>query len=132
MNRIIKFRAFDGKTVRYDVTGFEHGKENEMAGVFLDGTYYKIVEVIDVDDSEAPFTAIVDQFTGVKDCSETDIYSGDIVFLDHKMLVGEIVNDGISWRIKLDDDLEWLSDYENDLRVIGNIYEHPNLLTNEE
>lgn len=70
------------------------------------------------------------QFTGTKDFFGNDIFDGDIVFLDSKMMIGEIISDGISWRIKFEirSDLDWLCDYHEDLHVIGNIYETPQLL----
>jgi hypothetical protein len=58
----------------------------------------------------------------------TDIFDGDIVFLDSKMMNGVIESDGISWRIKFENDLDWLCDYHEDLHVIGNIYENPELI----
>lgn len=68
------------------------------------------------------------QFTGAKDCFGSEIYEGDIVFLDSKMLKGEIVMDFYAWKMKSGDDFFWLCDYPNDLHVIGNIYESPQLL----
>lgn len=40
--RELKFRAWDGQSIRYDITGFEHGVKNEMDGVFIDGEYYSM------------------------------------------------------------------------------------------
>jgi len=68
------------------------------------------------------------QFTGCQDFFGNDIYEGDIVFIDSKMMVGKIFNDGISWRIQFEKDLDWLCDYFEDLHVIGNEYENPELL----
>lgn len=165
MNQI-KFRAWDGKQIRYDVTGFEHGKKNEMAGVFLNGDYYAI--------NETPIM----QFTGLLDCEGKEVYEGDV--LEYKeyhanikwwSTVEEIPSitkrteqQRQDFRIEkniirfdngsfclgytslykycrnnvLDESLETgrhhHCDYEEkqwDFKVIGNLYEHPNLLNNE-
>lgn len=69
------------------------------------------------------------QFTGAKDFFGTNIFEGDIVFIDSRMIVGQIVMDVFAWRIKYgNDEFEWLCDYFEDIQVIGNIHEHPALL----
>lgn len=78
---LIKARAFDGKTVRYDVTGFGHGDKNEMVGVFLDGDYYLIVDDIADDHDQFNPVAVVDLFSGLQDSRGEDIYENDIVML---------------------------------------------------
>lgn len=72
------------------------------------------------------------QYTGVNEFFENEIFDGDIVFLDSKMMIGKIESDGISWRIKFEKDLDWLCDYHEDLHVIGNIHENPDLLNTTE
>lgn len=69
------------------------------------------------------------QFTGAEDFFGTKIFEGDIVFIDSRMIVGQIVMDVFAWRIKYgNDEVEWLCDYFEDIQVIGNIHEHPALL----
>jgi uncharacterized phage protein (TIGR01671 family) len=69
------------------------------------------------------------QFTGAKDFFGANIFEGDIVFIDSRMIVGEVVMDTFAWRIKYgNDEVEWLCDYFEDIQVIGNIHEHPALL----
>ncbi len=69
------------------------------------------------------------QFTGAEDFFGTKIFEGDIVFVDSRMIVGQIVMDVFAWRIKYgNDEVEWLCDYFEDIQVIGNIHEHPALL----
>lgn len=71
--REIKFRAWNGYKLKYDITGFEHGEKNEMAGIFIDGDYYKITSKI-----ANKKDAIVMQFTGLYDKNGKEIYEGDI------------------------------------------------------
>lgn len=78
MSRVIKFRAWDGERIRYDVTGFEHGMANELAVVFLDGDCY----TIDAGSSLHPFAEVM-QFTGLHDKNGVEIYEGDIISDGH-------------------------------------------------
>jgi uncharacterized phage protein (TIGR01671 family) len=125
----LKFRAWDGEKIRYDVTGFEHGEQNEMAGVFLNGDYYAIRE-----------TPIM-QFAGLLDCEGKGIYEQDILEVtsdnDGQKYITtfncSLIN-GLSVtnsKLALDMGLYDYSVYSSNCRVIGNIYEHPNLLNNE-
>lgn len=129
--REIKFRAWDGKEMDYDVGVYN--------GQVLTG----------VEDSvwawnEQPKTPLM-QYTGLKDKSGVEIYEGDIVALDFesgKPTLGTIkyaisefgvewLNESLLGSFGQRHNLRQLSDSlvaENDLRVIGNIHENPELL----
>jgi hypothetical protein len=130
--REIKFRAWDGKGLRYDVTGFEHGRENEMAGVFLDGDYYAIVDNVNECDSNNP-CAVVMQSTGLKDKNGKEIYEGDIINQDFKYgwknHVMELMHSTASDDMGLD--MYGYPDVDGACEVIGNIYENHELLEKE-
>ena len=129
MNRVIKFRAWDGLSIRYDVTGFEHGYGNEMAGVFLDGNYYGIKGAND----SLPIAEVM-QFTGLLDSEGTEIYEGDIVSYE------DISGSGRPRKfrprlIKWDEECCGFNvsrhNKESSLLVLGNLHQHPELLETE-
>lgn len=123
MSGVIKFRAWDFKEMRYDVTGLDHGVENEMAGVFLDGEYHAISNLNgDVYNK----TALLMQFTGLHDVNGTEIWQGDIIRLwnGNKTFVG---HDGFQFTTTKK--LKPVSrQMLNDCNVIGNMYQNPELL----
>lgn len=128
MNREIKFRAWD--------------KENKL--MFP----HKLIDQYDKDDfmlwgdifSGQDKTVELMQFTGLKDKNGKEIYEGDVVryttpHLDHPRDFKIVFNDGMFCQIELsprgyvDEGEEagmWI-DWE-DITIIGNIYENPELL----
>lgn len=131
--RELKFRAWDGKRIRYDVTGFEHGSLNEMHGVFLDGDYYAIFESADKQHGDIASRAVVMQFTGLHDKNGTEIYEGDIVAGKRCKSVVEFKNNIGSCGCCYES-FEGSGFIAEDVRlgkvceVIGNIYKNPELI----
>lgn len=143
--REIKFRAWDGESIRYDVTGFEHGVANEMLGVFINGDHYKMDE--ELLNNVGMGAAIVMQYTGLKDKNGKEIYEGDILATEnHENLdvldewtaddwgYGAVELDVVSG-IRCTNNF-WLTCDEEEnsvfnikhVKIIGNIYENPELL----
>lgn len=118
MNRIIKFRAWDGKSM------------------WVQGT--PDLEVIQSFFFHVPETAVLMQFTGLLDKNGKEIWEGDIVSGFEGRVTGQIAwstEDTAFWMFggtleKLTHG-EFLSpEYIENFEVIGNTYSNPELLTN--
>ena len=111
--RIIKFRSWNHRDKTMDIP--------DNIANDIDGDKYQIM-----------------QYTGLKDKNSNEIYEGDIVHLDEYYGSGlnyEVIYDSGSWLlvenkgVGMEDD-DFLAHYrEGEIKVIGNIYENPELLT---
>lgn len=73
----------------------------------------------------------VRQFTGLKDELQNDIYEGDILDFPFEIGIAYVINDGFRFAVKSPG--SEAIDYEGEYvlqhtRIIGNIYENPELL----
>lgn len=76
------------------------------------------------------------QFTGLCDKNGRKVFEGDIVegnseFFTYTHPYGKVVYDGGQYLISFDDvleDIECLGAWANDVEIIGNIYDNPELL----
>lgn len=128
--REIKFRAWHKKIKEmfYDVQNSFHSlgdKDDNKTGYFPD--YHGFNEVL------KDKNLILMQYTGLKDENKKDVYEGDIVQTDDYGLRQGIVKGGYSGG-GVFNGFYISSDYlftpeEQDLEVIGNVYENPELLT---
>lgn len=124
----LKFRAWDGKTMHYEVTIYQ-GRYIDCSGAD-DDIFFKWH-----DPSEQ--VAFM-QFTGLYDCEGKEIYVSDILEYDDydwfenkkiRKLAEVIFEDGM-FVAEERTSLPAIYCLEN-IKVLGNLYEHPNLLNNE-
>ena len=127
--REIKFRAWDNKDRVYYLDAL-------MAPVGLDGSYpYDGHAFLPLDGRY-----IFEQYTGLKDKNGKEIYEGDIVKKERQTTTYTVMWFDSEWVIlskKVDEDgpyggplsRQMTHPIFGSLVVIGNIYEHPHLLT---
>lgn len=126
MNREIKFRGQQINTKKW-VYGY----------LYRNKGLYVICENIRYAEEEPILLDTVGQYTGLHDKNEREIFEGDIVKLDSNMLkITGIVtyhnNEAIFVLEDLHDEIEECLWYmQEDLEVIGNIYDNPELLEGE-
>ena len=131
MMREIKFRAWDGQlmhtvdTIEFPVGGVRW---------FGPGVGQGIVEANPLFDWKVD--SILMQYTGLKDKNGKEIYEGDIVKAEtlgakeNRSYIGEIVYTAHETQFRAKEP-HWSSHifYPNHTEIIGNIHEHPELLT---
>lgn len=114
--REIKFRAWDKRLKKWCDTA--------IIGIRLDGQAISTDWLVhDLND------LILTQYTGVEGLRNTPIYDGDIVKDRMSKKIYKVVFQKLCWRLGSGGEL--LGNYatpEEDLEVLGNLYENPELL----
>jgi len=133
MSREFKYRV---KTTWCDevriaeVTDMQFGKWAEGAvigvGFFWLSSYS--AEYVDFDTSTGD---VLMQYTGLKDKNGVEIYEGDILSLGDTASIAQVVWDDFKFKLKWVNPIgasDKIYAWKDDLEVIGNIYEKPELL----
>ncbi|MFY4822038.1 YopX family protein [Aliarcobacter butzleri] len=120
--REIKFRAFS--KVAQQIINWEKIKEKRNLHRLIKNSEYYLM-----------------QYTGLKDKNDVEIYEGDICLIENCFInfkdklysyIGEVKYTACRFMV-VDEYLNSLSpfEYKNSIKVIGNIYENPELLEQE-
>jgi uncharacterized phage protein (TIGR01671 family) len=132
--REIKFRAWDGAIMRCDIINIEWTKNTTIALITARSTR---------DEDGEKHDSILMQYTGLKDKNGKEIYEGDV--LNHKYFYSpefsleqwekeeKIIVKIPDFFCYLGSDLvqnsdETMEEFVSHMEVIGNIWEHPDLL----
>lgn len=142
--REIKFRGKNLNTKEWVYGDLLQWNDGETAigvhGQFIDDGYH-FNEYYD----KTPYVdeTTVGQYTGLKDKSEKEIYEGDIISVNGKYpklirYIDEWASYCLANLTDLDCDLKtrywqqvspcWWTDYKREIKVIGNVYDNPELL----
>jgi uncharacterized phage protein (TIGR01671 family) len=115
--RKIKFRAWNGKQMCYHYAIRQDGRVMR----YDEAERYAVLK--------PEFAPILMQYTGLKDRNGKEIYEGDFV-KDNIVGICTVVFDNGTFKLKEVVNTVWLCASHEFEEVIGNIYENPELLTN--
>jgi uncharacterized phage protein (TIGR01671 family) len=131
--REIKFRAWDGLLKEYKHKS--HIKEYDLYYLItLEGDFCFHLRADGAEDSINVFNEnnrfVLEQYTGLHDKNEKEIYEGDIVReIDNEIAVSQIIwDDSFSGFTLKEADLLMDMDFKNLFEVVGNINENSELL----
>ena len=128
MNREIKFRAWDKLEERF--IKCDEGYQGHYV-LSLKGEFHNL------QNGSGGKEYVVQQYTGLKDKNNKEVYEGDLVECDDVIrgrMYGEVVydNDHGAFRIVFTYFLQWTFYKAENIEVIGNIFENPELLKYEQ
>ena len=120
---IPKFRAYYAEKMWY-VAKIDLWGDPEQTTCDLAPYLPKYDELFDIPLIE---TALM-QSTGLKDENGVEIFEGDIGWDDHQEVHGQVIFENGAFKYEWDNISEDLFEVTDDIEIVGNIYENPELL----
>lgn len=74
------------------------------------------------------FPYVIMQSTGLKDKNSVEFFEGDIGWDDHLEVHGQVIFENGAFKYEWDNISEDLFEVTDDIEIVGNIYENPELL----
>lgn len=131
--RTIKFRAKRIDTGEWVYGDLIHRNDGDVAIYTNLDTWGENPDDVDAyGDSFSVAKSTVGQFTGLHDNNRREIYEGDIVKSTFTTYIVKWDKKCAYFSLKEDDTPHLLADYVDDIVVIGNIYDNPELLKQQE
>lgn len=129
MKREIKFRAWceENKEMYFPDGIYEFWFDNNSIGFYPRYDKDELFHFNTIP-SENEKSIIVTQFTGLQDSEGVDIYEGDVLQVDESYINYVIFDKGL---FQLKDSiwtLHGVINYNDKIKIIGNIYQNPELL----
>lgn len=146
--RELRFRVWDKVTERYyAVSGLEYDESGELCEIYL--VRIEIDESNPTANVRKPSDVVLEQYTGIKDKNGREVYEGDVVeqfVCGVKMFKGKPCGKRTIWQVRWNEyeccfELHYLKgslfgdslmNKDDELEVIGNVHENPELIEDKE
>ena len=116
---IPKFRAWDKRHNEIVSVHEINFKNDTLTTESIDNGISKDVQML---------VFILMQSTGLKDKNGVEIFEGDIGWDDHLEVHGQVIFENGAFKYEWDNISEDLFEVTDDIEIVGNIYENPELL----
>lgn len=131
--RTIKFRGKRIDTGKFAYGDLIHRNDGDVAIYTNLDTWAENQDDVDAyGDSFRVANSTIGQFTGLLDKNGRDIYEGDIVKSTFTTYIVKWNKECAYFSIEEDDTPHLLADYVDDIEIIGNIHDNPELLKQQE
>lgn len=132
---IPKFRAWDKKKRKFIRLSALHIEESgENVGLVFDMSEHYISTAFSVGGGRSLnlIDGVLMQSTGLKDKNGVEIFEGDIGWDDHQEVHGQVIFENGAFKYEWENISEDLFEATDDIEIVGNIHENPELLEGTE